>query len=167
MGYSLTNLGMILPLFLNAPAPEKVEPPKGPPPELQMVSSLDRDKGTITVVTVRQVPEQKFKVVVEEVNQGGKIFKVNKQLPVIEYVSVTVMMSYRLSDESVSATDVFGKKLAKNGVWNMLTPGKMIAVARDRNGLDPAYRAALARDVVILIVPPPEAPGDAKPLPEK
>jgi hypothetical protein len=156
MSHTLINLSFILPSLFSAPAPEKIEPPKGLPPQLQMIMSLDRDKGIITVATAVQIQKHGEKTVIEAVPIGNRVEQVAKKIPITWRETVTVATPYRLSDENISATDVFGRKLTKDEVWKLLVPGNIVAVSRDRDGLDKAYRAALTRDVVILIIASPE-----------
>ena len=169
MSQCLFSLGVFLPLLAGVPAPEKVEPPKGPPPTLQMVYSVDRDKGIINVAMGMQVQVTVNREIVKFIEVGGKRVAVKELQPYVEERTVNKLVPYKVSDDEISATDVFGKKLEKSDVLKKVTPGKIIAVCSDRNGLDPAYRAALARDVVILIVPqsrpgpfilPPPAPKE-------
>jgi hypothetical protein len=150
----LISMGVILPLLVHAPAPEKkTEPPKGPAPELRWVSGVDREKAVVMITMMEYLPVEKEVTV--NVNVGGKI--VVEKRKIIEFIKAASEISFDLNDNQMSATDVLGKKLTKDGVLALLTPGKVIALTRDGNGIDPAFRAALARDLLILIVPWPDS----------
>jgi hypothetical protein len=160
MLHAVVRLGL-LPLLLGAPVPPKAEVPKGPPPELEVVQSVDSDKGTILVVATQQVPETRVKTVTEFVNVGGKEVAVQKQVTYTVLVPVFLQKRYNLNDDKLSATDTSGKKLTKDNLLKLLEPGKVIAITRGPTGLDPVYRAALARDVAILSFPAEQLPTPA------
>jgi len=154
MMQSLLNLSIVLPLLAGAPAPKKVEPPKGSPPEILLIQNVDPEKGTIMSYFSEGVPvttPTKVKVV----QKVGGVEK--EEWQIVNVVSVKHVMKERvinLNDKAISATDTFGKKLTKEAVWKLVTPGKKIAITHDPKGLDQAYRSTLAPDVVILIIPP-------------
>jgi hypothetical protein len=151
---SLIPFGIVLSLLTSAPAPQKPEPPKGPPPRLYKVEQLDGNQLTVFVTVAKQVPYTYYEFVTVQ-TPGQPVSQVQVAKTGSMTVNEVVPVQFDLS--LYSATDTFGKKLTKEAVSKLLIPGKTVALTDDPNGLDPTRRATLAPDMVILSV-------SAKPL---
>jgi len=124
--------------------------PKGAPPTLKVVASIDKEKGQIVYIEtiVRLVPVQR--AIVETVN-GQAVKKV-----VTEYVSeyVQEMRVTQIANSRVITPD--GKQMPIDEVWKRLAKGTVIAISGDGNQPAQAYLRALNPEILIIIPGPPK-----------
>jgi hypothetical protein len=124
--------------------------PKTATPTLQVIRKIDQDAGMITVALMLPVlAEDKAKG-----KDGPSKFKLEASEATID------VADYK-------AQTVAGKKLETQELWRRLKVGQVVVVSLDHRGLDPAYRKALARDVVIFVPPAIGFSAEAKPDPAK
>lgn len=157
----------LLALAAVAGAQENVALPKGPPPQFRLVSKVDRAGNSITLreqVVVPVTEEQKVKVAVVV---GGKVVEEDRTVPVTRHVPQQRETLHVLG-KGVYVTDVAGKKLGHEEALQKVAAGKMILISSDEDGIDPAYRALLAKDALVLVVPFTAQPAPVRvPPPEK
>ena len=119
--------------------------PKSAPPEFVVVSSVDKDKNTIKILTVRGVLVPEF--VERVVECGGK--KTTKRE--LMHRSRLESSESQLSLNSFQVHDIAGKEIRGDELWKSLVPGKMVLRQVDAQPLDPAYYKVFARDTLILV----------------
>ena len=105
---------------------------------------MDDDKQLLELTYTLTVPVFVNKTV--KVEENGIV--VERVVTETQFVVETRRSSNRF--ESIQVSDASGKKFASPEGFNRLKVGQVVVQTQNPAGLDPAYRALLARDTMIL-----------------
>lgn len=133
---------------LTARADDKPIVPKTPPPEFLTVNEFDTGKEELTVAVVRTQVVQKTGT--RQVQIMGQ--NVTQTYTYSESVPVSMMMRRSTSGARYLTAD--GKEIKKASAIQMLKKGTVILWTEWREGVDPLYLKALAKDTLIVIGQP-------------
>src|SRR5262245_52609434 len=128
--------------------PDGVEAPKGSAPQFAYLTAVDKDKETVTIQQLVEVPAQKFKDVKVQVVINGVVREETRKVAYIEMT--TKQQESVLSFKNATAWTVEGQKLSKEDMWKRLAAKKTILMIPGGDGLDPAYRSVLQKDVLVV-----------------
>jgi len=135
-----------------AVAQEKTATPQGPPPRFMVVGQVQRDQGLLMLNDYMQVAETRVRR--EVVEKGGQ--KIVVEVPETVYRTVVRQTAWHLKHVQVFTSQ--GRKLVGEDGLRRLTAGRTILVTEEAEGVDPAYRALLAPDALVVILPRPGGP---------
>jgi hypothetical protein len=119
--------------------------PKGPPPVLKAVTSVDSTKGLIEFNEVRYVIEEVQKVVVEIVN-GEKVEKVireQRMVPVGQIIQVETAKSCFITPD--------GKQVPVDDVWKRVKANTVVAFVDGDKAPDAPFLQALNPQTIVII----------------
>jgi hypothetical protein len=116
-------------------------------PEFNQVWAVNRGKEVLGLVVQEQVPVAREVTV--PVDRDGR--QVKEKRTITEMVTVTRVQEFAVQD--LQASDGAGKKLTGDELLRRIKVGQMVLTTRDPKGVDPAFRAVLSPDAVILVLP--------------
>jgi hypothetical protein len=142
-----------------APAP-KIDPPKGPPPRITMISAEGEDKFALTVPVYQNIPVTETVTVPD--NQGR-----NVQVQRTVMVQQTRMVKQIMEADKVSFYGLDGKKIEVKDVRKLVPKPVPALVSSDGKPVDRFYLQLAKRGTLVLVLPSPSAavPGGFAPAP--
>jgi hypothetical protein len=141
-------------------AQDKLEFPKGAPPQFVMVAGFDPAKDVLLLQSAQSVPvlEAREEKREEERVVEGKTIKVPVTVTVYKMTYKITYAEIRVPMTRHQAMEASGKILMG---WKQVKVGSMVLLSHDMN-VDPAYRKLLAKDTIIIVPRPPEMRKDKK-----
>jgi hypothetical protein len=143
-----------------AAAQEQPRKSPGIAPRFVRILQIDRDQSELilSTVTMRFVAEQRTR----SVERGGKT---EDEV----YTVRTPVYEERAESISLHVAQIFdgrGKELTAEEIWKRAEIGAAAVVSADGRKVDPVYLKALAKDTLVIVVPPAangQEVGDATP----
>ncbi len=149
----------LLALMVAAPLPVKDESPKGPPPQVMVVSVQPDGTPAITQGQIRMVADERTVTAID----GMK--PVTRKVTVMVPVSVTTLVAVDGKDVQVFGID--GKKIDPKAVRNLIGRSMAVLVSADGKPVDPFYLRLAKEGTLVVVMPtPPEGVRAIPPPPE-
>jgi hypothetical protein len=137
-------------LVFAAPLPEKDEGPKGPPPQVILLSQRSNGAPVVHLTVLRQVPVTR----IVTVQEGNKLV----QRPETSMATVSETVALPVDNKDLQVFGIDGKKIDPKDVRSLIKGPTPALLSADGKPVDPFYLRLAKEGTLVFVRSTPEAP---------